>query len=544
MLRLALRRLLWAIPTLVGISLVVFFVTTLIPDPAASLLSSQLAAIGTDKSAEDILTARRRAHFLDLPRFVNPHPEDVRSRAEGDVQRLADGASLPASAATVASADAAASELARLGGAALPYVLPELDKLKPGQRGKVAVALAPVAERMGFTGVRFDDPEEASRFWGRFWEDRAVDFTGPAVHRAVHRITQDQTVLRVRDILEVDTFALGDLVAAIAETKDRQTLSRLSDLASRVAGRHVVLPEGAGDAAVRRLQGDWQEWWFVHREDYVALDGGERIAARFTETRYGRWILRGVGGRLGVSSRDGEPILDKLERRAPITFALTGLSLLLSYAIAIPFGVLAAARRGQAVDLVLAAILFALYSLPTFWVAELLSHTLASPIARGAGLVPLDPNHAVYTRTTFIFAVAALSTGSMALLSRYERASLLDVLRQDYIRTARAKGVRGSRVLIVHALRNALMPVVTLAGLQLPTSFGGAFVVEEVFRLPGMGFETLRAVEAHDASWLTIMLLVLSVVAMVGLIATDVAAGALDPRVRDIMLARAGGARS
>jgi peptide/nickel transport system permease protein len=120
---------------------------------------------------------------------------------------------------------------------------------------------------------------------------------------------------------------------------------------------------------------------------------------------------------------------------------------------------------------------------------------------------------------------------------------MLDVLRQDYIRTARAKGVPAFRVLVVHALRNALMPVVTLAGLQLPTSFGGAFVVEEVFRLPGVGYETRRAVEAHDAPWLTSILLVLSVVAMVGLIVTDVAAGALDPRVRDIMLARAGEAR-
>jgi peptide/nickel transport system permease protein len=130
------------------------------------------------------------------------------------------------------------------------------------------------------------------------------------------------------------------------------------------------------------------------------------------------------------------------------------------------------------------------------------------------------------------------------VLSRYERASLLEVLRQDYIRTARAKGVSAWRELTVHALRNALMPVVMLAGLQLPTSFGAAFVVEEVFKLPGMGYETLRAVEAHDAPWLTMVLLVLSLVSMLGFVVTDVAAGLLDPRVRDTMTARAGGSRS
>jgi peptide/nickel transport system permease protein len=534
MLRVALRRTLWAIPTLFGISLVVFFVTTLIPDPAASLAASQLGIPGTDPLADELVNARRRAHFLDLPRFLNPHPNDVRSHAAVDVEALVDDHVTPA------AAEGASRDLARLGGAALPYVLPELDKLKPGARGRVAVALAPVAERMAFAGERLDDAAEASRFWSRFWEDRAVDFTEAAVHRAVHRIAESETVLRDRDILEVDTFALEEIVLALDEATDLHAIARLSGLASHMTGRRVVLPEDASPATVRRVKGDWQEWWFVHREDYVALDGGRRIAARFTDTRYGKWLLRAASGRLGVSSRDGEPILDKLEHRAPITLALTALSLLLSYALAIPLGVFTAARRGEPVDLVLAAILFALYSLPTFWIAEVLARAYGREMLHGAGL---GPAHAVYTRTSFVLAVAALSVGSIAALSRYERASMLDVLRQDYIRTARAKGVPAFRVLVVHALRNALTPIVTLAGLQLPTSFGGAFVVEEVFRLPGVGYETLRAVEAHDAPWLTTILLVLSVVAMVGLIATDVAAGALDPRVRDVMLARVGGTR-
>ena len=534
MLRVALRRMLWAIPTLFGISLVVFFVTTLIPDPAASGLTTLLQLDRVDRPAASILAARRRAHFLDLPRFVNPHPEDVESKAQADVEALVLG--LP----TSPSGEDPAEELARLGGAALPYVLPELEKRKPADRGKVMIALAPVAERMGFTGTRFEDPDEASRFWARFWEDRALDFTGPAVQRAVNRIAHEETTLRVRDILEVDTFALGDLVRNIEEADDNVTMRRLTGLASHVSGHHVVLSEDASVAEVRRLKADWQEWWFVHREDYVAIEGSSRIAARFLDTRYGKWILRATGGRMGLSSRDGEPIADKLLRRAPLTFALTFLSLILSYALAIPLGVIAAARRGEAVDLLLAALLFALYSLPTFWVAEMLAHAFAA----GSLSVTLPGAHVAYSRTSFILAVFALSLGSIALLSRYERASLLEVLRQDYIRTARAKGVPAYRVLVVHALRNALMPVVTLAGMQLPTSFGGAFVVEEVFRLPGLGYETLRAVEAHDTAWLTTVLLLLSVVAMVGLIITDVAAGALDPRVRDIMLARAGDQRS
>jgi peptide/nickel transport system permease protein len=136
----------------------------------------------------------------------------------------------------------------------------------------------------------------------------------------------------------------------------------------------------------------------------------------------------------------------------------------------------------------------------------------------------------------------ALIIGSLASLSRYQRASMLDVIRQDYVRTARAKGLSLWRILVVHALRNALMPTVTLAGLQLPALFGSAFIVEEVFGLPGLGYETLRAVEAHDSAWLTAMILLLAVVTTLGLIASDVAYGALDPRVRETILVRAGAA--
>jgi peptide/nickel transport system permease protein len=537
MLRVALRRILWAIPTLLGISLVVFLVATLIPDPAATTLAPALESAEDDRSAEEILIERRRAHFLDLPRFVNPHPRDVESRATTDVHRILDAL------ARGRTGDESARDLVRLGGAALPYVLPELDKRAPVERGAVAVALAPIAERMGFTGVRFDDPAEAARFWARYWEDRTVDFTPASVRRAVHRIALGETVLRDRDILEVDTYALADLIDAITDTTDKRTLARLTGLASHVSGRRVVLPDGASDATTRRIKGDWQEWWFVHREDYVALDGTARVFARFADTRYGKWLERSAKGRLGVSSRDGEPIVDKLARRAPITLSLTWVSLVLSYALAIPLGVAAAIRRGQAVDLLLAALLFALYALPTFWVAELLAHIVTGPAGR-TPLAPLGPPRAIYTRTTFILAAIALSVSSMALLSRFQRASMLDVLRQDYIRTAHAKGIGHVRIVVVHALRNALMPMVALAGLQLPTSFGGAFVVEEVFGLPGMGYETLRAVEAHDAAWLTTVLLVLSVVAMAGLIVTDLAVGALDTRVRDVMLARAGDGRT
>jgi peptide/nickel transport system permease protein len=123
--------------------------------------------------------------------------------------------------------------------------------------------------------------------------------------------------------------------------------------------------------------------------------------------------------------------------------------------------------------------------------------------------------------------------GSLATLSRYQRAATLETSRQDYVRTAKAKGASPLRQLVVHALRNAMLPTVTLAGLQFPALLGGAFVVEEVFAVPGMGYETIRAVEAHDTAWLVSITLVTAVITTLALIASDVAHGLLDPRMRD-----------
>jgi ABC-type dipeptide/oligopeptide/nickel transport system permease component len=518
MLRYALRRTLWAIPTLFGVSLLVFFVTTLIPDPAGETDASDAFVHGLvarlDPSALDAMEGRRRAHFLDLPRFFNPRPIDVKSRAEQYVAHL------------VAADDEAAlsaHRLARLGGAALPYVVPALDNLPPAPRGRVAVALAPIAERMGFGDPQLEDPDRAALFWIRLWDDRSLDFTGAAVRRSVHRLILHGTDLREKELLEVDTFALGEIIENMARTADREALARLADAASHVTGRSVRIPVEADRGFVHRAVGDWQEWWYVHRSDYVSLNGVDRFAATLSETRYGKWVLRAMSGELGVSARDGEPVFDKLRVRAPLTLTLTALAMLISYAIAIPIGVFSAWRRGHAVDRALAIVLFAVYSLPTFWAAELL--------VRVSGAA--SPH--------LFLPVTALMVGSLASLSRYQRASMLDVVRQDYIRTARAKGLSLFRVLVVHALRNALMPTVTLAGLQLPALFGGAFIVEEVFGLPGLGYETLRAVEAHDSPWLTATILLLAVVTTLGLILSDVAYGALDPRVRETLLDRGSG---
>jgi peptide/nickel transport system permease protein len=502
MFRYALRRILWAIPTLLATSLVLFLVTTLAPAPRAV----------TEDPLED---EGLRARFLDLPRFFDSNPPDVRTRTAQAVALVAKDEG---------HREAGARALVWLGGAALPWVLPTLESLPPDARGRVAAALAPLADRMQLDhDGDLTQPATAVLFWSHFWEDRALDFTGPAVGRAVERLVEHGSDLREKDLTALDTFALPEIVAAMTPDTDRLALERLTRIAHHATRRGPELEATATPGEVRRAIADWKEWWFVHDTDFVALDGGERVFAMLTETRYGKWLKRAASGQLGVSVIDGEPIADKLRDRAPITLMVCLLAMLVSWALAIPIGAVSAWRRGKAFDTASGALLFVMYAMPTFAVAEVLRLTTLGTSASGARIA---------------LAVTALAVGSLATLSRWQRGAMLEVVGREYVRTARAKGMPAWRIAVVHALRNALMPTVTLAGLHLPVLLGGAFVVEEVFALPGVGFETLRAIEAHDAAWLMAVVLASAVAVTFGLVASDVAYGLLDPRVREVLRRR------
>jgi peptide/nickel transport system permease protein len=500
MLAFALRRAIWAIPTLFGVSLVVFLLTTLLPDPQADVKLAREDVDGRLRVDE-----LRRARFLDLPRLVNVSPRDVRTRVDECLIHI-----------TAEDDDGKFCErrIAEIGGAALPYLLPHLDDLAPTERGRLALALAPIARRMGVGDeAELTDADRAALFWERFWDDRSVDFTEPAVRRAVQRITQRGGDLREQELRLVDTFALKELMEALRTTKDIAAISRITRVASQVTGRRGTLPETADRAQARAVRSEWLSWWYVHETDYVALQGGEKVTASIAQTRYAKWVLGAVTGQLGLSTRDGAPIFDKLIERAPVTLGMALLALLVSSAIAVPLGVLAAWRRGRSVDHVTALILLAIYSVPTFLIAQLL--------------------YAVGGTAGGIMPVLALATVSLSLMTQQQRASMIDALGEDYVRAARAKGARTLRVAVVHALRNALVPTVTLAGVQFPALVGGAFVVEEIFDIRGIGWETLRAIEARDPAWIVAVTLLCAVITTACLVASDIAYGLLDPRVRE-----------
>lgn len=238
--------------------------------------------------------------------------------------------------------------------------------------------------------------------------------------------------------------------------------------------------------------------------------------------------------KLGYSYRLTEPVWDALRNRLPKTVVLVGVSIALALAIAIPLGIVQVVRRHKPTDYALTGLSFLLYAMPAFFLGTLLIMGFAFdlqllPVAPPTGMSPL----AVFTDPrAFIMPVFTLAAIYIAGFSRYMRSSMLDALAEDYIRTAKAKGASNRRVLYGHALRNALIPIITLIGLTLPAVVSGAVIVEAVFNYPGMGLLTVQAADNHDIPIVLGTTLVATVATVIGSLVADVLYVIVDPRIR------------
>jgi peptide/nickel transport system permease protein len=257
--------------------------------------------------------------------------------------------------------------------------------------------------------------------------------------------------------------------------------------------------------------------------------------------QYVRWIANAAHGELGWSFSYRRPVRDVLMDTLPRTMLLAGLSLVLSFLLGILVGVMQAERPGGARDRWLGRVLLLLYSVPDFWLAlvTLLAFAYWLPIFPAGGIV--DPVMHDYLSAGgrfgdrlkhLVLPVVTLTLLSAASIARYQRSALLDVLPSDWMRTALAKGLSWRAAVRQHAVRNALLPTITLAGLWLPTLAAGAVFIEKVFSWPGMGLATVNAIGARDYPLVTAGVLAISVLVVIGALLADLAVAIVDPRIR------------
>jgi peptide/nickel transport system permease protein len=249
--------------------------------------------------------------------------------------------------------------------------------------------------------------------------------------------------------------------------------------------------------------------------------------------QYLEWMWNAIRFDFGNSYWTRQPVIDELARRYPMTANLAFFSLLLGTLIAIPIGVLSAVRQDSAIDYGARIFTIAGLSLPSFWLAILI---ILGLVHYFNWLPPLD--YAPFWVDPWLnfkqLVFPALATGYRlsAIGARMTRSSVLEVLREDYVRTARAKGVRDSLVVLRHALKNALLPVVTILGVELLVLFGGLVVVETVFTIPGIGRFLVDAITHRDYPSIQAVVFVFAAFVLVVNLLVDILYGVLDPRIR------------
>jgi peptide/nickel transport system permease protein len=262
--------------------------------------------------------------------------------------------------------------------------------------------------------------------------------------------------------------------------------------------------------------------------------------------RYLRWLGAFFTGNFGYSFAQGRPVADVMLDAIPNTLVLAGFSLLLVFLIGIVIGVLQAVRQYSLLDGLLSLVSLFFYSMPPFWLALMLmlvfalkAHEWGWPIALPAtGVTSVDYDFltaAQRLRDRFAHLVLPVATLTLALaagVARYTRGQMLEVVRQDYIRTARAKGLPEATVITKHALRNSLIPVITLLGLYLPFLFSGAVFVEVIFAWPGMGRVIVEAILQRDYPVVMATSFLFAVMVVLGSLIADVLYAVVDPRIR------------
>jgi peptide/nickel transport system permease protein len=265
----------------------------------------------------------------------------------------------------------------------------------------------------------------------------------------------------------------------------------------------------------------------------------KRIAAAYgldrpLPTQYLLWLKATLVGDWGYSIRTGRPVIREIADRLGPTLQLGGLALVLALAIALPLGVIGAARRGGWLDRALSAAALAGLSIPVFWLALLLQLLFSVTLGwlPSAGYETVGDTSVADRLAHIAMPATVLAVATMAGWTRYFRAGMIDVLGQDYIRTARAKGLGETAVILRHALRNAVLPAVTIIALDLASVISGAVITETVFSWPGIGSLFIESLDGRDYPVLMGLMIIGSAAVILANILADVVQALLDPRLR------------
>lgn len=559
MLEYLIKRLLLLFVTLFGITAITFALTRLTPgDPAAMAVQPGAAGTTSTVAYQDLVERNRRNLGLDKPLLLNfrfDSRETEAHRAIDDLFRTAtfwqEEARRRLSRVNTIALAPALGRYTLIGTEEEPHPLSRAGapvELISEERRREALAeilprLAPGAPRPP-AGA---DPDAVHAHYQGWYEENRGRFDGRAVAAAVERYLEapeEELEEAARAVREAGGFAVPHLAARLGD-RDPQVRLRINRALQTQTGFQFATTLDEFLAAEDEIMGRWRSWW--RREQAVYTDPANMRHAWniVANTQFGLWVGQAMRFDFGDSYHYRRPVMALIREALPISLVLSVLSIFISYLVAIPLGVFSAINRHSPGDRIVTLILFILYSLPSFWVAGILLLTMTGPpffdwfpargintegIRRGAEGVS-GAQWLLDRAWHLVLPVVCLTYGSLAFLSRQVRSAMLEAISQDYIRTARAKGVAWRAVVFRHALRNSLIPLITISAGILPELIAGAIIIESIFTIPGMGILTFDAIVQRDYPIINAILFLSALLTLLGILVADLLYAVVDPRI-------------
>ncbi|MEE2712436.1 MAG: ABC transporter permease subunit [Planctomycetota bacterium] len=439
--------------------------------------------------------------------------------------------------------------LRRLGGQTARWLRPVIEDV--GDEDKLLADVVGgedgLEQAEGFSAAAMRDSVAAWLAAARAEVDARAGGADPRAHEPA-RVTAEEALRRYGG------FMMGELMPRLLD-QSPHVKAFASDLIYGYGGCDVRFtafgspgrPLNDGEVRLQAVQEDrLARWWRRNALRYREVSALERWGwLSWTHTRYARWVKNLVTLDFGESFEQSRSVRDLVAERLPVTLLLQGSAILLMYLFAVPLAMWTAAKKGTAVDRVVASVMFVLLSAPSFWVATMCvlgfggvfpMDGIRSPDVASA---ILDGSLSIWSWRALIdlawhciLPVAVLSYGGIAVLQRFARSSVLEALSQPWVRAARARGLPEPQVLRRHVLRPALTPLVTLLAVLLPTMVGGSVIVERIFAIEGMGLLAWDGVMRNDVPVVMAVVTLSAVVTMVGYLLADLLYAWIDPRVR------------
>jgi len=559
-LRYLVKRILLMFVTLFGITLITFMLTRLTPgDPAANRVSPGAGGnMRAQGGFDDLVEQNRRNLGLDKPYVLNFNFEDrtyLAERALDDflkVEKLwQDVGSKALTRTNLIALEPALRRYEVIGTPNAPKVVDSKGKpanMRPNEeaRAELAKLFPSLALSEAPSGPKMS-PDESHAYWKKWYEENKARFEDDAVRATVADYLDGR--LDIAAVRSCGGFAIPYLIKSIDDPE--KGLLANDALTAITTFNFLTSPDswtGANGAQNERERAiaRWESFWRRDRPRYVTYSPIGHFANIFLNSQFGFWVKQVALFDFGDSYRNKVPVLELIKERIPRSMLISVASIMMAYIIAIPAGIFSAVKRYTTPDRIMTFTLFLLYSLPSFWVASMLIMTTTG----GERFPDLFPTRGIVgdgfeMGTTgvstwdsiksyahhMVLPVFVLTYGSVAFISRQMRSAMLETVKQDYVRTAQAKGVSEFSVIFKHTLRNSLIPIITISAGILPELIAGAIIVESIFTIRGMGLLTFEAITYRDYPIINAVLFFSAALTLIGILLADLCYALVDPRI-------------